>query len=374
MLILLRNKNLRAVNLLVAIVALIFFVLPVNVTTAATTKSELVQRISQDLGYSASSSVNSSGTVLGDQQSVPFFPRGFVYPIAELGNCDSKTSCYEFCEQQENLEFCAIVSYRNGTMNSSQLKKTLAFSHYMRAGYFENCNDLGSCASICEQKDSREDCDLLAMTLDQGIRVLGATDNTTTNNISIIDYCEKNPGCYNDEYSGMNNAVAVMDTLIKSGRAPSFCKTSEQCEEYCSMSSSSACVDLYNNIAYMSGTLTEDQTIGRVLDATTDNLSGQDFANVQMPTDPIAYRPQGVLSCIIDTQTEPLNEAKTGTEQTDIFMYNTQRCDRSYNATQRQVNSFANSGQSQTMSNVSNIYTCVLGLSSSSQIERCLNY
>lgn len=365
MLIPLRNKKLKLINFVVIALAVILFVLPLNTATAATTKSELINRLSQQLGAPAS---NSSGAVLGDQSSVPFFPRGFVYPIPELGNCDNQASCFQFCEQQENLEFCAMVSYRQGTMNASQLKKTLTFSHYLRSDYFANCNDLASCAKVCDQKDFRADCDLVAMSLDQGIRVLGATDTIPSNNFSIVDYCKNNYNCGN-EYGG-SNAMTAMQTLISSGYAPSFCNNVEQCEEYCSSAQSSECSDLYNNIAYLSGTLTESQSMGRVLEATTDGT--QDTTSMDVPTTPVAYQPKGMLSCVIDAQVAPTPVIQTDAQQSDTFMSNVQQCDKTYSATQGSASSYASGGKGKAKAGVSDIYNCVIGLKSSADILNCL--
>ncbi len=384
MLTLLQNKNLNFSISLFAVIAVLFSALPFNLAIAATTKSDLVKNITQDLSTSSfDSAAVGNGQVLGQQTSVPFFPRGFVYPIPELGNCNSKTACFQFCEQQENLELCSMVSYRNGLMSASQLKKTLTFASYLQAGYFANCDDLGSCAELCSHKDVRSECDALAVNLDQGSRVLGATDaKTQTNNFSLLDYCKTNSSCYNQTPGG-NNILTTLNNLIKSGDAPSACRDAEQCQDYCSIAQSSACNDLFTKLSYLSGTLSIAEPYGKVLDASTDitqdMTSGQSGFGAGQSVDVVeptqtAYQPQGALSCMMERQSVPAPLVLSDAEQTDNFIENTQRCDKKYSATQNQAANYASSGKSKTLSGVNSIYNCVISLKSSADLQQCLNY
>jgi hypothetical protein len=384
MLTLLQNKKINFLISLFAVSAVLFSAVPFSVATAATTKSELIKSITQDLSTQASeNNLSGAGDVLGQQTTVPFFPRGFVYPIPELGNCNSKAACFQFCEQRENLEFCSMVSYRNGLMSASQLKKTLTFANYLQVGYFANCNDLGSCEELCSHKDVRSECDTLAINLDQGSRVLGVTDTKSeSNKFSLLDYCKNNSGCY-DQTPGGNNILTTLNNLIKSGDAPSACKDAEQCQDYCSMVQSTACNDLFTKLSYLSGTLAITEPYGKVLDASTDITqdvtsgqsgfgSGQSVGVVE-PTQ-TAYQPQGALSCIIERQSVPAPLVLSDAEQADNFIESTQRCDKKYAATQNQAANYASSGKSKTLSGINSIYNCVMSLTSSADIQQCLNY
>ena len=378
----LRNKKIHIINLCAAFFGVIALTVPTRFVIAeTTTKAELTQRITGELS-SSSFGGSSSGAVLGEDTGVPFFPRGFVYPIAELGNCDNQASCFTFCEQQQNLELCAMLSYRQGTMNASQLKKTLTFAHYMHAGYFASCDSMHACADLCDKKETRDECNTLALSLDKGIQVLGATDvNPMYATTSVLDYCGgAGTNCYENNY-GTGNVLSIMDILIASGKAPEYCNTAEQCQTYCATANTPECTALYSAIADMGGMSPGMPYGGRVLNASTDAVAtdsltlGNDAANQDnSSTYPsIAYQPQGVVGCVISSQTAPTPYVQTDAEQSDNFMQNVKNCDRSYGGTTTQAQSYASTGKSKALSGVSDIYNCIVTLESSLDIQRCLS-
>ena len=361
---------------LVAVMLLGLFLVPQNFATAATTKLELTQRISQQLSSPTLS--KSSGNVLGQNVSIPFFPRGFVYPIAQLGNCMDQKSCFEFCEDSNNLEICALVSFRNGSMTAEQLKKTLTFSSYLQAGYFATCDGLNSCAELCDQKSSEQECAVLALGLEQGSRVLGAQDVSKDKSF--------NYGV--GAISGLeNNIIGSLNNLIYAGNAPAGCSDAKSCVEYCSSTPSNPeCNDLFTEVSRLSGVWDGQGRPGRVLNVSIDNLSavpglsdvldpGTDTGGGTNPS--TTYQPQSYLGCITNKQatTSPpiISPSQTSSPQEgDVFADSVSQCDSQYNTTQTQAQNYTNLGRQKATESISTITECIFGLDSSIGIQDCL--
>lgn len=373
------NKLALGVKLLVVVLSLGVFAFPPQTTTAATTKLELTQKVSRQLSNSSSNTI-SGASVLGQNTTIPFFPRGYVYPIAQLGNCTNQRDCFEFCELSENLDICAMVSYRNGYMSEQQLTKTLAFSSYLRSGYLASCDDLGSCIQVCDSQQAQGDCSMLALSMEHGAMVLGAEDTTPTyqnfdNQCLSVDSCNLN--------LGDNNILGIMNSLIVSGQAPSQCTNAFSCQTYCTANPNSACEVLYTKIGMQTGMIRGDTPRGRVLQVSVDN--GVQYELLQDPTTesptttPAPYEPQGYLSCIVqnqgDSTPQQTNTTQTNTPQdADLFADNVQTCDKQFSATDQQIENFGKVGQTKLDSSMSKISECILGLDSSLALAECLNY
>ena len=349
-----------------AVMLLGLFLVPGNFATAATTKLELTQRISQQLSSPQNESVG--GAVLGQNVSVPFFPRGFVYPIPQLGNCSDKKSCYEFCEDSQNLDICSMVSYRNGSMTAEQLKKTLAFSSYLQAGYFASCDDLGSCAELCDTEAAQTDCAILATSLEQGSRVLGAQD---TSDEQSYNYSVGSMTGFGDSMLGS------LDYYINSGQAPYQCNNAQQCVEYCSVQqSNSECDSLFLKVAQATGVWNGETRPGRVLNVSSEEGSlAMPSEYAPEPTPP--YEPQSYLGCITNKQSTTSPPALATTQSSspqegDVFADSVNQCDSQYNVTETQSQNYSNIGKQKAGEAISNISECILGLDSSLGIQACL--
>lgn len=363
------TKIYLVVYTLVTVMLLGLFLLPKNFATAATTKLELTQRISSQLSSPGLS--KNAGNVLGKNISIPFFPRGFVYPIAQLGNCMDQKSCFEFCEDSINLEICALVSFRNGTMTADQLKKTLAFSSYLQAGYFSSCDDLNSCAELCNQKSSEQECAVLAIGLEQGSRVLGAED---VNNDKSFNYGV-------GAISGLdNNIIGSLNNLIYSGRAPAGCSDAQSCVEYCSSSQSNfECDALFTEVSKLSGVWDGQGRPGRVLNVSVEDLAAiPDILDTGTGTgSSTTYQPQSYLGCITNKQstTSPpiiAPSQASSPQEGDVFADTVSQCDSQYNTTQTQAQNYTNLGKEKANESISAITECIFGLDSSIGIQACL--
>lgn len=317
---------------LVLTVALATFLPIVNVSRAQdyTTEKEFTTKLINQLG---SSSVPAS-KVLGQNVKVPFFPRGFTYPIPELDNCDSKEACKQYCEMGVNLEMCAMISFRMGMMDQTQLSKTLAFANYLNSDYLANCNSISECVRLCDDQSVQSECELLAMNLSSGTQVLGVSEELayTLPSDSILNYCDSYADCTVPKNSG-TNPNEILASLF------------------------------------------DRDTSGRVL-----NVSIEDLQNGGGTTDgggvlnsPEPYQPTNYLSCVVNSQYGGTNTELIAPEQFDQFSQDIDRCGTEHSPTQGQVDSFSSGGKQKVNTDTNAMVACFLGLTSGRDIASCIN-
>lgn len=390
MLTLLKNK-LSALSLVGVLVVLAFVpFVPIQTAqaiTGATSPASLSQKLSAELGAD-----NTGPKVLGQSTKVPLFPRGYIYPIPELGNCDSKGACYDYCQASVNLEQCALVSFRNGFMTSAQLQKTLTFNSYLKAGYFASCSSLSTCATLCDLEASQSECAVLALNLDKGSRVLGATDQnlTASTNDSVLAHCTSLDQCSSGSSVG---ATSILSSLIYSGQAPKNCVNAEQCQAYCIQTQSSECTALFQKVAQLSGVTSGFSTMNKVF---TVNDPGQPTNNNQLfsslviaPGDPgydpgavggggsvpsPTYQPSSYLGCVSNSQTATNPNGDVTPQQIDNLSSSINQCDQQYSPSTSQIDNFSNSGNQKVAGAVSSISDCILSKSTSADIASCFSY
>ncbi len=366
MLIRLLNKTLLIG--LATIMMLVVFLpfMPVHNATALTTESELSKKLSAQLGGD-----DVAPKVLGQAVSIPFYPRGFSYPIPELGNCDSKNSCYEFCQQASNLELCSMTSYRNGYMSAEQLKKTLTFNQYLQSGYFAGCNNLASCTQLCDIETSHSECSVLALNLENGSRVLGATDQTiqTSTGDSILNHCSSIGSC--SSTSGYN-ATSILRALIATGQAPKNCVSGnvEQCQDYCSISQSNECTVLFQKIASLSGSLSGLPSLGRVLSMSIDseNPGGGGGDPTDTPSGPAPYQPTDFLTCATSSVPDIENP---GIRDVGRFSSSLNSCGQQFSPSQGALETIGGNSKRAVGNTISGISDCIFTKKSSVDIASC---
>lgn len=360
--ILLRNN--RLIILLATMLVIFGLGFPYTNTSAyATSKSDLAKQISSQF---VSSKTEGTGNVLSAKISIPFYPRGFVYPISQLGNCDSKRSCYEFCEQAENLQLCAMTSFRNGYMSADQLKQTLAFSNYLDSGYIAACDDYSGCVGLCNDEANRQQCNMLADGMRQGARVLGAQDVSSPVFESIFT-----KGIQNNNYQESGSVLSALDNLISEGQAPAGCVTAQQCQSYCSVSSNAGCDALFSKLSYATGMMSGFSLPGRVLNVSSDDPPAPVIEETPVETPP-RYEPQGYLSCVMDDQSRAA-PTEQGVRDADVFMDSASRCDQEHGAAASKLQQFVETGSQVAADSIFNVSQCMLSKESSADIYSCLN-
>lgn len=327
MLILSQSSKIFVSLVLAAMLSMVLMPIPKSQALEFTTESQLVDRLSNQLG---SSSTSLSGPkVLGATTAIPFFPRGFVYPIAELGNCNSKAACFAYCEDAANTEICAMVSFRNGMMTADQLKQSLTLVSYIKSGYFANCNNINSCAKLCDLENAQQECTLLAQNMQSGSQVLGAQDS-------------------NPDY-------AQLDSILQKCSSMEDCNTATNSNMYASLGSANGALSgLYS---------------GRVLGVSSDPSVLDN--PIDTPTEvPPPYEPTNYLNCVVSQQSS-IPEIGTPTEQFNSLNSVTDSCGEQFSPADG-VASFSDTGSEQVSDNIADIQDCILSLTSSREISQCL--
>lgn len=363
------------------VVVFIIFPVPTSNAIGMTSESQLVGKLTSQLSKSNTSPA-SGGQVLGSNIRIPFFPRGFTYPIAELGNCNSKSACFTYCEDIEHTEICAMVSFSHGKMSAEQLKQTVTLASYIKSGYLANCNSIDSCALLCDEKDAEEECAILADTMKSGSRVLGSQDMSQdpSYNATILDQCSSIVNC-NLTNSAAGNANSILESLVASGDIPSGCNSAASCTKYCAGSQSIECNNMYNRVANATGGL-NGLYPGRV-------LSVSETLPIDMPSEepspepePQPYEPTNYLNCVIGSQTaipdstttpQTTPQANNDAQEFDRFNNAVDRCGAEYSPGEEGVAQYAANGKQQVSNEIETLKNCILGLQSSRDINLCLN-
>lgn len=295
---------------------------------ALTTEFELSEKLSKQLSGS------NVPQVLGESTSIPFAPRGWIYPIKALGNCADQASCYAFCEDGANLEICSLVSYRNGMMSAAQLQKALTFANYLQAGYLANCNSLSGCAKLCDDTAAQEECKVLALNIERGARVLGVSDE--------------------------NSITGNQSNILRQ------CTTVDNC-------SSSA----YESLRAIAQSAKDINALGKVLSVSSEQVNldtGKDgYLSPPEPVPAPAYQPTDYLGCVVN---QGIIASPTGQivspEQFDSLNRSVGECDQQFSTTKSRAEDFSASGSQRVTSGISTISDCILSKQSSADIMSCL--
>lgn len=87
-----------------------------------------------------------------------------TYPIKELGNCSSQKSCFSYCEQPENIPTC--WSYGKYILHKQVLGEQTTSQEEFKKKYqlvfpiteLGNCNSVAECKTYCDNKDHQTEC------------------------------------------------------------------------------------------------------------------------------------------------------------------------------------------------------------------------
>jgi len=146
------------------------------------------------------SSVFVSGFVVGSawaQTSVS----AVIYPIAELGNCQSREACKVFCDDANNMDACLAFAESNKLMSLEEINKAKKFKEAGMTGP-GGCKGKEACDKFCSVKDNMEVC---------------------------ISFAEQNGLISGDKLQESKKVLAA----IKKGLTPPACKGQEECDAYC---------------------------------------------------------------------------------------------------------------------------------------------
>lgn len=127
------------------------------------------------------------------------------FPVAELGNCQSKEECHAYCDEVEHIEQCVNFAERHGLMKGGELEEAKKVVSALRQGAQlpGGCRNKEECEVYCKDGAHIEEC---------------------------IAFAEA-AGFMSPEELEDAKRVAP---LMARGEMPGGCRSREECEAYCS--------------------------------------------------------------------------------------------------------------------------------------------
>jgi len=183
------------------------------------------------------------------------------YPIEELGNCQNREDCTNFCDKIVNLEACFNFSRENKLPTRCDLADSRKFLDALKQGVkILPCESKAECLDYCSKPENLSRC--LAFAQKTGIlsryevllfkRTGGLGPGNCKSKEECKEYCSKEENVDECLAFAQNNgfmsqgevaeAIRLRDIALAGG--PGGCVGLEQCKEYCSVSSNfQECID-----------------------------------------------------------------------------------------------------------------------------------
>ncbi len=95
-----------------------------------------------------------------------------TFPIAELGNCESKEACRVYCDISTNKEACVAYAEKVGLFNKAKAAAARVLIKKEGPG---GCSTPLECRAFCAQVENKERC--FAFAVKQGLRSQTQADN-----------------------------------------------------------------------------------------------------------------------------------------------------------------------------------------------------
>ncbi len=121
------------------------------------------------------------------------------YPVAELGNCDSRDACKTYCDADANHDACFAYAQKVGLMSREKIE---AAKIILAKGGPGLCNSKESCVAYCSDSSHQDECLSFAQT-----------------------------------HKVIASSTVMLIKKLNSGEGPGACKSSATCKMYCEDSS-----------------------------------------------------------------------------------------------------------------------------------------
>lgn len=188
-----------------------------------------------------------------------------VFPIAELGNCESKDECRDYCDEPGNMRQCISFAKAHNLMTPEEAEIAEEFSETLgrQGGGPGGCTSPSRCQAYCENITNLNECLAFADEhghddggIEEGRKIArylkegGRMPGECTSRLSCEAYCSDfNHGeeCLlfaegvgleirnGDHPNGPNREqLRVMIDLMNRGETPGGCTSERECEAYCS--------------------------------------------------------------------------------------------------------------------------------------------
>jgi len=125
-----------------------------------------------------------------------------AYPVAELGNCGSKTECKTYCDDPGHLEACLNFAEKNNLMAKEEIDRGRQFAKAGGKGP-GGCSNKEACENYCNDMNKINEC---------------------------VAFAEKNNIVPPAELAEMKK----VQTAINQGIKPPACRNKQECDSYCS--------------------------------------------------------------------------------------------------------------------------------------------
>jgi len=194
--------------------------------------------------------------IITDGASAKTTPDTISYPIAELGNCKSKGSCKNYCNDPDHIDACVTFAEKNDMLPPEQLAEAKQVQAAIAKGVKPPaCNGKEECDAYCEEPSHMKECIafgeasgfLKGKELEDAKKMIVAIDNGATppackgkeacdaycSDRSHIEACmtfAQAAGLMTPEEA--QNSEKMM-AAIKKGFMPPNCSGKEACDTYC---------------------------------------------------------------------------------------------------------------------------------------------
>ena len=177
------------------------------------------------------------------------------YPVAELGNCESRGTCKAYCDKTENMQACIAFAKKNRLMPTKEIEKAEKFIAAGAKGP-GGCSGKGECEAFCDSIEHIDECvafaeknDLMPAheleeakkiqsAIQRGVRPPACKDKRSCDTYcSQADHMEE---CITfAEAAGFMQAEELGEAkkvlgAIQRGVKPPACRGKEECDVYCS--------------------------------------------------------------------------------------------------------------------------------------------
>ena len=126
----------------------------------------------------------------------------FSYPIADLGNCGSKTECKNYCADEANFEACSAFAEKHNLLPKEIKNKKDKVKEILKNGGPGGCDSKESCEAYCSGEEHMEEC---------------------------FEFGKKHGLISKEEEEKAGKFLPMM----KKGETPGKCQSKTACEAYC---------------------------------------------------------------------------------------------------------------------------------------------
>lgn len=196
------------------------------------------------------------GAALGAVRVFATSPNDIVFPVAELGNCQSKESCRLYCEDSSHMLECIAFAEKHNFMDSAQAAEARKFAALLRDGGPGGCRSPQECRTFCENENNRATCFEFAsrhgLMDSKTARHMRQIEQVLKGGIATPGGCRSAEACrvYCENLDRIEECIAFGQTsglfspaeaeqarrsglLFKNKETPGACQSPGACQTYC---------------------------------------------------------------------------------------------------------------------------------------------